>query len=401
MLRLAAAGGKFLLIVFLIKFLDEKDYATYILVVSTSGYLVYLVGFEFYTYSNREIVTSTQTESANKIVNQLALHMISYVILLPLMVIPFVYKVLPWGIVFWFYPILFLEHINQEIYRLMIALSNQMVASIILFVRQGVWPLILLLIYSNEDVIKGLSPVFAMWLGANIIAVAIGIRFIYRRFAGSWSAKIDTDWIVKGLKISAPFLVATIGTNGIMAVDKYILSIYQGVEYLSAYSLYLSISLSLLLIVDAYVVQFSYQKIISLVKQNNIEEMKQVCYKMLKSLVLISIAHAIVTKLCLESIIFWTEKQFLLDKIEIIFYTTGYAIISALALMPHCVLYAYKCDRWITITGILSFPVFVLIAYLLFSIEYRHPVPLALMLTGLFSLLVKYTGFITKIRSSK
>jgi len=64
-----------------------------------------------------------------------------YIVLSPLTLLILPYADLPNFLIWWFFPILVLEHINQELYRLLIVLSKQVQASLLLFLRQGSWAL--------------------------------------------------------------------------------------------------------------------------------------------------------------------------------------------------------------------------------------------------------------------
>ena len=81
-----------------------------------------------------------------------------------------------------------------------------------LFLRTGIWILVLIFAWHNhfED-LKNLNSVFNLWLVGSFISV------IYSIFSLStvgisipWKEKIETKWILKGLKIALPFYSYTL-----------------------------------------------------------------------------------------------------------------------------------------------------------------------------------------------
>jgi hypothetical protein len=400
-LRLAATGGKFLLVIFLLKFLDSKDYAVYILMIASVGYIIFPLGLEFYTYSCREIVSATPAARTFYIKNQFVVYLFSYIVFLPIIISIFVFELLPWKIIYWFYFILIFEHLNQEVYRLLIALSEQLQASIILFIRQGLWPFLLIIMFLSEFVDKTLHAVLAVWGGVSLVAFFLGLTVLSKHIKDLAKARVDKSWILRGLKVSLPFLISTAGVNGVLVIDKYIVEFNHSLEYLASYSLYLSISLSLMLIIDAWIVQFTYQKMIILVNQNDFLALRKAGSLMIYSIIFISVIHAIILFSLLATVIEWTGKKYLVRNHEIIYYLVTYSIINALSLMPHCVLYALKFDKWLTVTGFLNLPIFLTVSYSLYLINFENAVPLSLLLTAFFSFVTKFVGYKLKIQKAE
>ncbi|MEE1714197.1 hypothetical protein RIM91_33615, partial [Pseudomonas aeruginosa] len=126
-------------------FMNAEDVGIYGLVAATIGYGVYVVGFEFYNYSNRELVIAPQSEWLPLIRDQFLLYLLIYVVTLPFIVTVFWGGWLPWPYFSIFVTLLLLEHIAQEFNRILVAASKQLLASVVLFVRRGIWCLVVIL----------------------------------------------------------------------------------------------------------------------------------------------------------------------------------------------------------------------------------------------------------------
>ncbi|ELT3645721.1 TPA: O136 family O-antigen flippase, partial [Escherichia coli] len=84
LLRGATLASKFLLVIFLAKFATYKNLADYTIIAVTISYLLFFLGFDFYTYSTREIIKKGFTKSGELLCNQLYLYISMYLILIPI-----------------------------------------------------------------------------------------------------------------------------------------------------------------------------------------------------------------------------------------------------------------------------------------------------------------------------
>jgi O-antigen/teichoic acid export membrane protein len=398
LIRLIASGSKFLLIIILIKYLDAEQYAIYVLIVATIGYLLYPLGIEFYTYSIRELILENENKRNSIYKNQIILHGIIYTALLPLISGLFYFGMLPFKIILWFYLILISEHINQELYRINVALSNQLSASISLFLRQGFWPVILALLMEWEQIERSLESVLIFWLISNLAALAYGSKALKFKFSTIKKEKIDVRWIIYGVNKSIPFLFSALCVNSILFIDKYMINHYYGSDYLASYSIFLSLSLILILIVDAMVVQYSYQRMIILAGDRKITDLLKIATEMIVSIIVLSAIFSLLMPRFSALIIEMAGKSNMEKDIDALYILIAYAVISAIAFVPHCCLYALKSDVWLNWVSYLAPPIFVLGALIMQKNEIRNAIPLSLLITSIYIFLAKTVGVALKIK---
>ena len=84
-LRGITLGSKFLLSIYLVKFLSLEANGEYGIFVATISMLTYVLGLDFYSFNNREILQEKSSESGKKIKNQFVLFTLVYLIILPLL----------------------------------------------------------------------------------------------------------------------------------------------------------------------------------------------------------------------------------------------------------------------------------------------------------------------------
>jgi len=134
-LRGMTLGSKFVLIFILAKLLEPAEVGLYGLLTATIAYVMMAVGFDFYSYATRELINTDRKDWLALLRDQGVFFGITYAAVLPLCFLIFWFDFLPWTLAMWFFPLLVLEHIAQEFNRLLIAISEPLWASIVLFLR--------------------------------------------------------------------------------------------------------------------------------------------------------------------------------------------------------------------------------------------------------------------------
>ena len=88
-LRGITLASKFALLLVLAKYLEPSDVGLYGLIVVTVAYSMYPLGFEFYTYSTREVIKAENAIKGRYLKSQMTLHALLYVLVLPIFILIF------------------------------------------------------------------------------------------------------------------------------------------------------------------------------------------------------------------------------------------------------------------------------------------------------------------------
>ena len=83
--------SKFALLLVLAKYLEPSDVGLYGLIAVTVAYGMYPLGFEFYTYSTREVIKAESAKKGQYLKSQMMLHVLLYVLVLPIFTLIFYY----------------------------------------------------------------------------------------------------------------------------------------------------------------------------------------------------------------------------------------------------------------------------------------------------------------------
>ncbi|MDD2367413.1 MAG: oligosaccharide flippase family protein [Desulfuromonadaceae bacterium] len=398
MLNIALRGTtlitRFVFVFFLAKLFNPSDLGLYGLVTAAVGYVLYLVGLDFYTYTTRELLNHDRKTWGGILKNQVALSLILYALVLPALMLIFVNGLLPWSVAKWFYLLIILEHVCQEMGRLFIAISEQLFASILLFLRQGTWAIAITgLMLVNSD-FRSLGAIFAAWSIAGMLTIFIAIYRLHKLQIGGWTNSINWKWIIKGIKVSVPLLIATLAIRGVFTVDRYWLKSISDLEVVGAYVLFFGVSSTLSAFLDAGVFSYSYPTLIKAYQSGEPEPFRIKMREMLIHTTLASGLFSVVSLVLLPYLLLWLNRPAYTTYQYLYPWLLSVMVLNALGMVPHYALYAQKRDRPIIQSHILGFIIFNASAWVL-SINYASiAIPAALCVTFTFILFWKTLAYV-------
>lgn len=390
---------RFLFVFFLARYVTPASVGYYGLFTATVGYTLYLVGLDFYTYNTRELLRVPREQHGRMIRDQAVLAAGLYALFLPV-----AWVLLPqagWqaGLSYWFIPILLLEHVNQEISRILVVLSDQIGASVLLFIRQGSWALAIVAIMTWDDTTHNLQSVMAAWAVAGTAAAALGMYKLARAGMGGWRSPIDWSWIRRGVAISLGFLSATLALRALQIVDRYWLKALVDIDAVGAYVLFTGIANTLMVFLDAGVFTFSYPELIRLHQQGQRDAMQRQLRTMLLHALLVAVGFSIVSWFVLPYLLSWIHNPVYTHYLWLYPWVLSATALNAVGMAPHYALYAHGVDRPIIHSHIAALLVFPLTVWALSRVEPVLAVPLGLNAAFLTILIWKTTAYLKVSRS--
>lgn len=385
--------SKFCLVFFLAIFLEPEELGLYGLLTATVSYAIYFLGFDFYTYSTRELLGTPSERWAGLLRDQGVYFVITYIFVLPLLTIPFFAGWLPWKLGGLLFALLVAEHFATELNRLLIAMSEPLLASVVLFVRSGLWTLALAPLLWLVPSLRQLEVVLVSWLASAVLAVLLGATRLLRLERSSLSQPIDWQWLRNGVRVALPLLVGTLALRGIFTFDRYWVEHIAGLEVLGAYTLFIGVSSSMIAFLDAGVFVFSYPAMIAAHRQGK-ERDFQIAYRRLAVRTLaVTAVLTLAAGLVLPMLLHFSDKSFYLSQLSIFYWALLAVVLYAIGMIPHYGLYASDNDRGIVGSHLAGFLVFMLAAWFLSGIQGALAVPQALCISFGFVLGAKVLLF--------
>lgn len=357
-LRGLSMGSRFILIFALAKLLSPAELGLFGLMLVTVSFSVLIVGADYYTYSQRELLARPVDQWSFVIQHQMKAQMMLYSILLPAQLLIFVFDLLDWQYVLWFYSLLILEHIAQEINRLLIVMHKQLIASWVLFIRSGSWILVVIPLMFMSERYQNLTTLYVAWLIGSALAIIVGGLAI-KQILPVWN-KVPTDynWLKKGFKVGGLFLLATICFKALFTFDKYAVEALSSINTLGVYVFYIGIVMGVYNFLEPAVFSFLYPRMLQSYQMQEIDKYQKTFRELVFSTFTISVILAVIIWFGVPYIIDWIDKPIYREYLDSLLLLILVGLIYTLGYIPHYALYAMRGDKWIVvahITGILVF----------------------------------------------
>lgn len=392
-LRTLTLVSRFLFIFFLAKFLKPASLGEYGLITATVGYALYFVGLDFYIFTTRELLKNPVQRWGGFIKNQAALSLVLYFFLLVLLVAVYLSGVITTEQVAWFFVILLFEHVNQELSRIFVAINNQNLASVLLFLRQGLWAIVVVILMTAFPATRNLTTVLTLWVVSGALTFALGVYHIKKIGMGGWKSSIDINWIKLGVKTSGIFLLATLSLRATQTIDRFWLQSMNGMDVVGAYVLFAGMTSALMAFLDAGVFTYSYPMLIKLNNQGETTLFRQHLVKMAAATFAFTLFFVVVSLLVMPYLLAWTSKALYFDYLIIYKWLLAATVLNALGMIPHYALYARHSDKPIIYSHLVSVVVFILITWLVSRWNQVTAVPIGLASSFLFILIWKGAAY--------
>ena len=349
-LRGGSIGARFLLSFLFIKHISLEFQGEYALLLTTVTLCMLIVGFDFYVFANRFLIKN-QSKVGFTLTNQLMFHLLTYAVLLTVF---FILRLSGITHDYLMVTVLFLlvfEHLGMEFFRAFIALEKVLIANIILFIRTGTWPLILIyqLLFTELEVT--LDTVINYWLIAGLLSVLLGFILIRGTVKRS-KFSFDKEWVLKGFKVGALFLVATMANKIVEFSDRYIIDAFLGAKSLGIYSFFFQLANVVNVFIFTVFISFVYPKIIYLIDNKRKKEAYKVMRKLRINCILTISIYTLALFFILPYLLDFIDKSELYDhQIILYLFLLGNMFLN-LSFTSHYALMAIEKDKALMWIGI-------------------------------------------------
>lgn len=354
-LRGLSMAARFILIFYLGKYFSLDELGSYGIFFTTVTLSLFLLGLDFYTFANREVLNMKQEDRLTILRNQLVFYGFTYVVfLLPLLLI-FYYNVLPLEYLFFFYFILIFEHISQEFYRLFTVLSFPVFANWLLFLRTGLWVYLLALGWLLFPGLSySLSLVFWGWLIGSGLSVIIGFIKIIHLHKGSVLKPLDIKWFIPGLKVSMLYFGGTIALKIIEFSNRYMLEYWCSMKAVGIYTFFSQIANMINIVIFTLFFMVIYPKLLTAVNENNTAEREKLKKLMMNKTLLYSAGLAILLVIIIKPVLYIINKTDFDNEMMTFYFLILSNVALNISFVYHYILYAFKKDTHLLIATVVS-----------------------------------------------
>lgn len=360
-IRSLSLAAKFLLVLFMVNYFKPAELGLYGVMAAIVAYAIFFLGLEYYNYTSRALVAVSESEQVLVIRDQLILYALNFVILTPFFYLFFHFQIVPIKLCFWFFLIVMVEHISNELMRIFIALARPHLANILFFVRQGLWIYVLLSIFYLYPESRIFNLVFIGWAAGATLSIFIGFSALsYLPWKSIWHHPVRWSEIQEGLKISRPFMISAFCALSLLYIERFFVSYYCGLRAVGVYTFYAGLSITLHTLINTGVSRMRLAHLIGAWKENNPELFYQEAMQMLKYTLIFVVLFSIMSLCFVYPFINLIRKPIYLDHINIFYFLIFAAACRSIADVPLYTLYAQHKDKLILAINLSAFSTLVL-----------------------------------------
>lgn len=368
-MRLGGLGMRFLLLFLLARHFSVIEVGLFSLYWAAIQLGASVFTLDVYSYSTRSILSKNSNK--NKIISK---H-IGFLILVTCICTPIA------GIAFYFYSsnvalplwviILFLIHLPLEIFntdagRLLVPLEKPLQSNFLLFIRTAAWiPIAVLVMELNLKV--NIGCIVALWVSGSLLCLVLSYFYLKGAIRDTIRAKFDILWLKSALLGSFLLTLSTILFRAILGLDRFYVGQVFDLETVAIYSLYASVSLGVLALVESGVSAWRFPQLIKNIHEANFIEAKKNLVSFIKEnfiasfllIITITILFPFFTRIFLNEIYYNNIITFYLICLATFFYCIS---------MPfHYVIYGFRKDIYFIL--IYGFSLFCMSFYAYFFME--------------------------------
>jgi len=343
------------------RLLNPEDYGMLLLLSSLIALGIYVVGLEIYNYTLRETIFRKRA-AKQLFVEQFVTQVLVFLPLLCIALLLLPQQLLPAELRVTFALLLFLEHQNQEFYRLLTALGRPVAAAFLHLLRGGLWvpPGLLLLILDDSH--AGLSLLLTCWTTATLIVFAVHIRLlmqlpgtIHRLLPGKETLK---DYFA----IGTAYLVGAVFLQACFHADKPILAGLYDSGTVALYGFYASLAYAITTLVEASAVSIEYPTFVDGVRTGRASGLRQ-AIRFTSLILVVNFLCVLALLLIMPYLLGFIGNEHYEHQMPLLLLLIGAQAIYCLHFVPHYFLYALREDRLINIINVVTGVVFLAAGY--------------------------------------
>ncbi|WP_395690765.1 lipopolysaccharide biosynthesis protein [Nocardioides sp.] len=360
-LRLATIGARFVAIYIFARYLSVHAFGQYGLLAATIAFCVYAVGFDFYSYSTRQIIVSDRERWPMFLKSHANFSLLTYGVVLPVVSVMFLVGWLPIQLYVWFLLLLPLEHSCLEADRVLVAMGHQQAASLAAFIRQGLLLLALAPLLWLDPGSRSLATVLLAWIAFDAASLVFSVAVIRRVSTwGSARVTVDWSWVRSGVRTSSVFLIGTLCLRALFTADRQLVSLWSSAGVLGAYTLFMSLAAGISSVIASGIHQFLYPSLVASASRHDrpafYRGLWALTWQTLATLIVLSAGLAVASHQVLLAI---GKDEYLALAWMLPWVLVAVGLFN-ISLIPHYGMYALHLDRHImTVTAVSTAAFFV------------------------------------------
>jgi O-antigen/teichoic acid export membrane protein len=252
-MRSVTIGAKFVLTLFIARYLGLAPLGAYGIIASAAALMPVLLGFGVANNLGREAVRHGPPSIAGRLIEYYAFLIPAYAALAGVGAIVLPHEARWLGLLG---VLLFLEHIQTDMFGLMAINGHPYGANLMMFIRSAVWVLVYVPLALFDPALRSLQAMGLFWLAGDVLATILALVL-----TASWEwgkavkALPRTPFRLPHRHGSPALYLNDVANTGFQYVDRYIIGLMLSAELLGIYTLFWSVANAVNSLITTAVVQ--------------------------------------------------------------------------------------------------------------------------------------------------
>ena len=397
LLNIGLRGGtlalKFVLLFSLARLLEPADVGMYGLLAATVLFTAGVAGLGYSLYATRELAAADPGLRTPIIRDHALFCILAYGVVGPLSLVLFLTDTLPWTMAGWFFVLLVLEHAGVEMERILVAASRQLVASVVLFLRNGAWVVVAVPLLWTDPTLRTLDVVLVAWGIGAALAGLVGLAGIATIGAWDFSRAFTWSAVKQGLKIGLPLLVGSLALKGLVTFDRIWIDAIGGLEVLAPYVLFMGIANVVKAFLNSSVFPFCYPGLVRAVAVGDAARFRSGMISMTLQTVAVIVPVVVASLFLIHPLLDWVDRPVYTEYLPLFHWALAAVVLYAGGQVAQCGIYAHRLDARIVTGQVAGLGVFVVAGAALTPILGVAGVPAALCTAYASMIVVNSLGF--------
>jgi O-antigen/teichoic acid export membrane protein len=284
--------AKFILTLFIAKFMDFEDLGLYGLISAASIIFPGFTGLGLIYMLSRKAVTAPLEEIVGMLRQYGRFIGLIYFATAPIAFVTGILMDRP-VLALLVTAVVALEHINSDIYSLLLNRSKPLSANVLHFLRTAAWIILFIPVAFFVPALRHLDVLLAFWITGGIAALA-GFFWVAR--AWPWMHKEDETslgmWIRQNFRESRLLYLNGCATSFSQYIDRYLVTFFLGLELTGVYVFFCTVAGALGNLLLTGIIQVARPVLVKLFKEGKLQEYKAAFIKCMRHTAFIAIVMA-------------------------------------------------------------------------------------------------------------
>ncbi len=399
LLRLLTGIAQFTLILLLASNLSLEEYGIYTMFTIYASYFALLAGFNFHTYTIREMGRVDRECWPNLLAQSGYFIFVNgcFVILLAISLyyLKFVYQ----EVFLFFILILIFTTINNQVENFLVGAGYPTHSAVNIFIRV-LWILPLLLLVQGCKFDLSLSSVFLAWIASEFFAlIYLAIVLYYLKLTPLVPVSLNYSWIIKGWKVGSRYTFLGLLLTAAITIQRVILGETHSKEDVGVFQIFFTITVFLPNLIESSIFAVLLPKLIKESNEAGAGVILLPRYTLALFLLAVISMVLIVIYLTLPFVLSIFGKNELTEYKSVFVYMALYSLLYFSSRLFHYQLYSASKDRILINVNIASFSVALLSSILFIPPFGIMGAAYSLVMTGLTMLVMCSLPFLSRFRA--